>query len=143
MRPTRLTGLPAASLVSAVLLVWAAGSTAGAVQGEPQVAVVGGVVGSFCRSGTELAKPSLVVPFRPHADLIAPLVGGQRDAALLEDAAMRFVFRRLAIDQNPVEVEHNRCQLGHTNMIVPGVSSSSGGRSDHAAIESTFNRRDR
>jgi hypothetical protein len=58
------------------------------------------------------------VPFGPHADLIAPLVGGQRHAAAIEDAAVRFVLGSFAVDDDAVEVENDGFQQGHHDIIV-------------------------
>jgi hypothetical protein len=61
------------------------------------------MVGRIGRPRAELAEPLLVVPFGPHADLIAPFVDGQRNAASIEDTTVRFVFRGLTVDDDAVE----------------------------------------
>src|SRR5439155_7365486 len=54
-----------------------------------------------------------LVAFRPDADLIAPFVGRQRGAVMLEQPAMRLEFGSFAVEDDAVEVENDGGKTAH------------------------------
>src|SRR5213079_1421752 len=69
----------------------------------------------FHGAAAELVEPCAPAPFvllDPDPDLIAPLLGRQRSAITLENAAMRFELRRFAVEDDAVEVKDNSRELG-------------------------------
>src|SRR5438477_4894799 len=70
-------------------------------------------IGCAIRELAQPFAPTSRVTVDPGADLIAPFLGRERDAALLVNEAVRFELRRLAVKDDAVKVEDHRHQPGH------------------------------
>ena len=68
-------------------------------------------------------------PFAPDADLIAPLVDGQRRAAPLEDPPVRLELGGFAVEDDAVEVEDDGGEAVHRRTLSFPRSSDASGRS--------------
>src|SRR5206468_136875 len=58
-------------------------------------------------------RPAVLVPLDPDSNPIAPLAWRERHTTALVDAAMRFEFRRFAVEDDSIEVEHDGRKRGH------------------------------